>query len=102
MSFLPSNPWWTFGAGVLAGIVGPRFLLGQPQGRKAVKTVIKGGLAVYDWVAAQVETLREDVADLAAEARMEQATPDGAAGARRDGKQPAPPAPSEGEPVASA
>ena len=79
------NPWVTFGAGLLSGIIGPRFLLGQPQGRQAVKTLIRGGFAVYDWAIAQVETLREDVADLAAEARLEQERSDPAPAARREG-----------------
>lgn len=65
------RPWLIFGAGVLVGVVAARYLLERPEGRRAAKRVIKGGLAVGDWVATQVATLREDLTDLVAEAKEE-------------------------------
>lgn len=66
-----ANRWLVFGAGVVVGLVAARYLLGQPEGRRVAKRVIKGGFALGEWVSAQAETLREDLADLVAEAREE-------------------------------
>ncbi|MBI2894028.1 MAG: hypothetical protein HYY06_10785 [Deltaproteobacteria bacterium] len=65
------NRWLFFGAGILVGVVAARYLLQRPQGRRAAKRVISAGFAVGDWVATQVESLREDLSDLVAEAREE-------------------------------
>jgi len=65
------SSWMTFGAGVLVGTVGPACLLGGKAGRRVLVEALKGSLRAYDWAVARVETVREDVSDLVAEARHE-------------------------------
>lgn len=65
------NRWLIFAAGILVGVVAARFLLQNPKGRRVAKRVIKAGLATGGWLATQIQTLREDVSDLVAEAREE-------------------------------
>jgi hypothetical protein len=69
-----TNSWFIFGAGILVGVLAARFLLGHPTGRSVVKRAIKVGLGLGEWLATQMETLREDVSDLVAEAQAERRT----------------------------
>lgn len=85
---LTKNPWVMLGAGIVLGAVGPRSLMEQPMGRRALKTVIKGGYSVYEWASTQIEKVREDVSDLVAEAVHEQAQSGGSATSKGEDAHP--------------